>query len=79
MDKVNLFNKMLRIDPITENQWIILISQSASLGSDMDKANMLSAFAKKMPKTDPVKAAYVKAAKTIGNDNDYGRVMRALE
>ena len=34
---------------------------------------------KKMPKTDPVKAAYLKAAKTIGNDNDYGRVMRALE
>jgi hypothetical protein len=45
----------------------------------MDKANMLSAFAKKMPKSDPVKAAYKKAAKTIGNDNDYGRVMRGLE
>ena len=79
MDKVNLFNKMLRVVPITESQWIILINQSESLGSDMDKANILSEFSKKMPKTDPVKAAYVKAAKTIVNDNDYGRVMRALE
>jgi hypothetical protein len=79
MDKVNLYNKMLGINSITENQWIILINQSASLGSDMDKANTLSDFAKKMPRTDPIKAAYVKAAKTIGNDNDYGRVMRSLE
>jgi hypothetical protein len=79
MDKVNLFNKMLKIDSITENEWIILISQSESLGSDVDKANMLLEFSKKMPKTDLVKTAYVKAAKTIGNDNDYGRVMRALE
>jgi hypothetical protein len=45
----------------------------------MDKANILSEFAKKIPKTDLVKSAYVKAAKTIRNDNDYGRVMRALE
>jgi hypothetical protein len=79
MDKVNLYNKMLSINLITENQWIILINQSSSLGSDMDKANTLSEYAKKMPRTDPVKAAYVKAAKTIGNDNDYGRVMRSLE
>lgn len=79
IDKVNLFNKMTGIDPITENQWINLISQSASLGSDVDKANILSAFAKKMPRTDPVKSAYRKAAKTIGNDNDYGRAMRQLE
>jgi len=79
IDKVNLFHKMLKIDPISENQWIILIGQSESLSSDMDKANLLSDFSKKMPKTDPLKTAYVKAAKTIGNDNDYGRVMRALE
>jgi hypothetical protein len=79
MDKTNLFNKLLGTNPITENQWIILINQSGSLRSDMDKANTLSVFAKKMPKTDPIKAAYTKAAKTIGNDNDYGRVMRALQ
>jgi hypothetical protein len=79
MDKTNLYNKLLGTNPITENQWIILINQSASLGSDMDKANTLSEFAKKMPRTDPIKEAYTKAARTIGNDNDYGRVMRALE
>jgi len=79
MDKVNLYKKMIGIDPITENQWIILIRQSEFISSDMDKANMLSEYSKKMPKTDPIKAAYVKAAKTIGNDNDYGRVMRELE
>jgi hypothetical protein len=79
MDKMNLFNKLFGTNPITENQWIILINQSASLRSDMDKANTLSEFAKKMPRTDPIKGAYMKAAKTIGNDNDYGRVMRALE
>ena len=79
MDKINLYDKMLGINPITENQCIILINQSLTLASDMDKANTLSEIAKKMPRTDVVKAAYTKAAKTIGNDNDYGRVMRALE
>ena len=66
MDKANIYNKMLKINSITESQWIILINQSESLGSDMGKSNMLMEIAKNMPKT-------------IGNDNDYGRVMRALE
>jgi hypothetical protein len=79
MDKINMFNKMLEIEPISDNQWVILIARSASLGSDVDKANILTAFAKKMPKSDTVKSAYMKAAKTIGNDNDYGRVIRQLE
>ena len=79
MDKMNLYSKLIVINPISENQWIILINQSSSLGSDMDKTNTLSEIAKKMPRTDAIKAAYTKAAKTIGNDNDYGRVMRGLE
>ena len=79
IDKANLYNKMLGLNPISENQCIILINQSTLLGSDMDKSNLLIEISKKMPRTEPIKEAFAKAAKSIGNDNDYGRVMRALE
>jgi hypothetical protein len=79
MDKTNLYKKLLTISPISENQWIHLVSKTAILGSDIDKANLLVDIAQKMPKTEPVKAAFLKAAKSIGNDSDYGKVVRALE
>jgi hypothetical protein len=32
-----------------------------------------------MPAAENVKAAYLKVAKTISSDNEYGRVMRAVK
>ena len=64
---------------ITESQWISLLNKTAQLGSDMDKSNLMIEIAQKMPKTENLKLAYLKVTKTIGNDSDYGKAMRAVE
>jgi len=78
MDKVNIYGKLINEKDLSESQWISLENNIAALGSDMDKSNMLVEVARKMPKTEMVRAGYMKAAKTIGNDSDYGKVIRAL-
>jgi hypothetical protein len=79
MDKFNLYKELLKEKNITENQWISLINHSAQPGSDMDEANLLVEIALKMPKTETMKSAYLKAARSIHNDSDYGRAVRAVD
>ncbi len=79
MDKANLYKELIRMGNISEALWVDLIGKVSSMNSDMDKANLLVEIASKMPKTDIVKTSYQKAAKTINNDMDYGKVMRAME
>jgi hypothetical protein len=79
LDKANLYRAVCELKHFTEPQWIGLINSIAQLDSDLDKAQLLTEIAGKMPKTEQVKTAFHLAAKTINNDMDYGRVMRAGE
>jgi hypothetical protein len=79
MDKVHVYMKLIQTKDLSEAQWILLESKVSSLGSDMDKANLLVEIARRMPKTEIVRAEYRKAAKSINNDSDYGKVIRALD
>jgi hypothetical protein len=78
MDKASLYRNLLDGENISEDQWVALINKSAELGSDMEKSNLLIEIARKMPKTEVLKTACQKGAKSIGNDSDYGRVLRAI-
>jgi hypothetical protein len=79
MDQANLYKELIGIGNISEDQWNELISKISQINSDIDKANLLVEIAPKMPKSDIAKTNYRKAAKTLNNDMDYGRVMRAVE
>jgi hypothetical protein len=79
MDKENLYRNLTEVKSLSEPQWIQLISKTAELGSDMDKTNLLITIAGKMPKTETVKDAYLKTAKTVHDDYNYGRALRAIE
>jgi hypothetical protein len=79
IDRVNLFRKIMEEKSISENQWRSLIHQTTSLGSDVDKADLLTAIGQKMPKTEYLKTAYLKAAKSISNDSDYGKAVRIIQ
>jgi len=79
MDKTTLYRDIADTYSLTENHWIILLSQIPLLGSDMDKTELLTRYASKMPKTEAVITTYRKAAKTIHDDMNYGKVVRALE
>ena len=79
MDKTNLYKKLMEIKTISDSQWITLINKASQLGADMDKANLLKEIARKMPRTEMMKSAYLTAAKSISNDSDYGKAVRAVE
>ncbi|HLA59340.1 MAG TPA: hypothetical protein VK622_11285 [Puia sp.] len=79
MDKANLFKELVSQNNLYEWQWIKLQDKISMLGSDNDKTNLLIQLAPRMPQTRELKENYQKTAKTVGNDNDYGRAMRALQ
>ena len=79
MDKISLYKKLISEKNISELQWMDLIGRTSGLGSDMDKTNLLIEIAQTMPQTEVLRAACLKAAKSIGNDGDYGRAVRAIQ
>ncbi|MDP4258509.1 MAG: hypothetical protein Q8937_09765 [Bacteroidota bacterium] len=78
-DKENMYRKLIARDGMMETEWENLIGEVALIGPDYDKSNLLVQIAREMPRTDNLKAAYVKAARTIGADPEYGRAMRAIQ
>ncbi len=79
VDKMDLYRRLILEKDISVIQWISLMDKTTRLGSDMDKSDLLVAIAEKMPRTEILKSAYRKAAKSIGNDNDYGKALRGIE
>ena len=79
MDKTNMYKKLMQQGTITDSQWTTLISKATYLGADMDKANLLTEIAQKMPRTEMLKAAYLAAAKSINDNSEYGKAVRAVE
>ncbi len=77
-EKQDLFKNLINDSLSTDEQWVRLINETERLGADFVKVDLLVQIAQKMPKSDTVKATYLKTAKTIGGDAEYGRVMRAL-
>jgi hypothetical protein len=77
--KENLYRKLMAKDNLPEQQWINLINQINHIGGDYEKGNFLIQLSQKMPKNDNLKNAYLKAAKTINDDSQYGKAVRAVE
>jgi hypothetical protein len=75
--KAQLYKKLATNSLHAEVHWLLLLDGVARLGQNELKAALLIDLSQKMPKTDGIKAAYLKTAKTITTDADYGRVLRA--
>jgi hypothetical protein len=78
-ERGNLLKDILHEEPKEDPDWAQLIRTTARLGSDYDKSNLLVEIAEHLPKTDSLKAVYTTAAKTVHSNDDYGRVMRAMQ
>lgn len=78
-DKGDLYRELSGYKTLSDIQWMKLLDKISTFGSDVEKSELLIGLVQNMPKTDAVKLSYQKAAKTIGNDNDYGRAMRAIQ
>ena len=78
-DRINLIKDIAEKNIQTEQQWISIINAAGEISSDFDKSNLLLAIAPQLPKNENIKSAYAKVAKTINSEQDYGRVMKAID
>ena len=79
MDKETMYKKLAAESIRSDEQWISLIGEVVNINQNEQKADLLTDIAKKMPRTEAVKTAYTKVAKTISGDMEYGRAIRAAE
>jgi len=79
LDRENMYKKFFEVNGLTEVQWTHLLNNVALINADIDKSNLLVEIAGKMPKTDNLKSVYLRVAKTIGSDPDFGKAIRAIE
>lgn len=77
-EKANLLKKFLEKELHNDQQWSDLIACITQIGSEYDRSNILLQIAAKMPKNDVLKEKYMNAAKTINSENDFGRVVKAI-
>jgi hypothetical protein len=78
-EKENLYRKLILKNQMSEEEWAVLINRTSDLSSDFEKSNMLVDIAAKMPKTENLRTEYLKVAKTINADPEYGKAVRAVE
>ncbi|HUB59987.1 MAG TPA: hypothetical protein VL978_04765 [Puia sp.] len=78
-DQKEILERLIGLSPGTTAGWTALIRATGALQPDYIKSELLPKIASKMPRTDSLRAAFRMAAKSIQSDNDYGKVMRAVE
>lgn len=78
-DRGNLIKKIAGQEIKANDEWIGLINEASLLTADFDKCNVLLEIAGKMPKNEEVKTNYLKAAKTIKAEMEYGKALKAVD
>jgi len=78
-EKGDLYRQMIDSGRKTDAEWISLIRAVGRMEEDGNKSDLLMQIAQKMPHNEIVKAEYKTAARTIKDDADYGKAMRAIE
>ena len=78
-EREDLYHLLIDSVKKTDAEWISLIRAGAAMENDNSKSDMLVRIAKKMPIDDSVKTEYKTAARTIRDDAEYGKAMRAIE
>jgi hypothetical protein len=78
-DQKEILERLIARPPTTDAEWTSLIRATGALPADYLKSELLPQIASKMPRTDSLRAVYRMSAKSIQNDMDYGKVMRAIE
>lgn len=78
-DSKEIYEKLIGFQPRTDIEWAGLIRAVGALEPDYLKSDLLLTIAPKMPRNDSLVSAYRLSAKSIQSDDDYGKVMRAVQ
>ncbi|MGY3053079.1 hypothetical protein ACVWYG_001276 [Pedobacter sp. UYEF25] len=77
--KASILKKLINPNVKDEKEWSKLIGYVAHISSDYEKSEILIKIASKMPASETLKNQFTEAAKGIGSDFYYGRIMSALK
>ncbi|MBS1667640.1 MAG: hypothetical protein JST58_09715 [Bacteroidetes bacterium] len=77
--KEDLYQKMISVHRFEDQQWESLIGQVSHFDGDPEKSHFLILVSQKMPRTEAIKNAYIKEAKLINDNTEYGKAMRVIE
>ena len=77
--KEGLCEKLISLHHLVDPQWDSLICQTPHFSGDAEKSHFLILLSQKMPRTEAIKNAYIKEAKLINDNTEYGKAMRVIE
>jgi len=78
-EKSELLTKVAHKDIREGGSWAGLIRTTTTLGGEYERSNVLIEIGQRLPKADSLRTLYMQAAKTVHSDEDYGRVVKAVE
>ena len=78
-EKSNLLKEVAHKNMKENGSWAGLIRTTTTLGGEYERSEVLIEIGQKLPKTDSLRSLYMDAAKTVHSDEDYGRVVKAVQ
>ena len=77
-DQKEVYETLTALPGKTEGQWITLVRTAGGIGDDTQKSELLQRIWAAGPKSDSLKAEYIRVARTIHDDWQYGKTMRVI-
>lgn len=77
-ERATLLNALADAGNWSEGEWIALVNAAAQVGATAEKTELLVHLAQKAPSTEAVRAAYTKAAGSVGG-SEHTRIMSAIK
>jgi hypothetical protein len=78
-EKGNLLKQMIHKEIKEDRSWAELIRTALTLNGEYDRGTVLVEIGARLPRTDSLRAAYLSAAKSVRSDDEYGKIVRAME
>ena len=79
VDEQEVYKVLSDLPGKTDGEWTGLLRAAGTLNEDYLKSELLLRIAANMPRTDSLRAAYRLVARSIRDDAEYGRTMRAVD
>ncbi|RYY30646.1 MAG: hypothetical protein EOO04_04265 [Chitinophagaceae bacterium] len=78
-EKATLIRTIGEKNPNAEEDWMALITEATFITNDAEKSNLLVHLSRNLPKTANTQDAYVKAARSIKSEYEYGKALKAID
>ena len=77
-EKKRVLEMLINNNDLNAFQALIILDSIEDMSSNYEKSNLMIAMGPDLPEDGEVKAAFMRVAKSITSDHDYGKVMRSV-